>query len=295
MTMREYAKENSITLPKRKDEDFKNTRVEDFFEFSKEFFIKKELSEVSENSLNFFDEVCFHREKLDIEGEFFKNEDSLTTMENRALEIEVPEKKRVVFTNFFNKKEDYTFKNYKITVNPSAQLDLFLFCKGGKNSINYLEITLLENAKVNLYALEDLRGDSLHSNIVKIKHQGKSSKSSQLFKYILDEKSQGVYSSSVVIEKEAIGADVSQLVKGLILSEEAESKLNTRPHLEIYVDDVKASHGSAIGALDEEALLYLKQRGLDDNQAEKILTDSFRKEILEFLPQSHREKVEKLL
>ncbi|MEE9569963.1 MAG: SufD family Fe-S cluster assembly protein, partial [Candidatus Binatia bacterium] len=97
--------------------------------------------------------------------------------------------------------------------------------------------------------------------------------SRELYKGILDEQSSGVFNGKVVVWKDAQKTNAKQTNKNLLLSEDAE--INSKPQLEILADDVKCTHGTTVGQIEEEQLFYLRSRGLDRETAQGLLTQVF--------------------
>jgi Fe-S cluster assembly protein SufD len=91
-----------------------------------------------------------------------------------------------------------------------------------------------------------------------------------------------VFRGRIIVRRGAQKTDAEQSNPNLLVTDGAE--INTKPQLEIYADDVKCSHGSAIGRLDEDALFYLRSRGMDEDRARLVLTRGFAVEVLEQLP-----------
>jgi Fe-S cluster assembly protein SufD len=100
-----------------------------------------------------------------------------------------------------------------------------------------------------------------------------------LYKGVLDERGHGIFNGQIMVRPGADGSDANQKNKNLILSDGAE--VDTRPRLEIYADDVKCTHGAAVGQLDEEAVLYLRSRGLSQEEARSLLVTAFIHEMLD--------------
>ena len=115
-----------------------------------------------------------------------------------------------------------------------------------------------------------------------LRHKAASCRSSQCFKGALGAKSLGVFTGRVIVAEGSFDTVADQNNPNLLLSESA--KAVTRPQLEIYNDDVECSHGATVGQLDEDALFYLKARGLDEASALRALTSAFVGEIRETLP-----------
>jgi len=115
-----------------------------------------------------------------------------------------------------------------------------------------------------------------------VDHAAPLTRSTELYKGIVDDGSRGVFTGHVLVRPDAQQIDAAQSNKNLLLADGA--VVETRPQLEIYADDVKCSHGATIGRLDEEALFYMRARGIGLEQARAILTGAFAGEILERLP-----------
>ena len=106
-----------------------------------------------------------------------------------------------------------------------------------------------------------------------------NTKSYQLIKSVLDDKSKSVYQGKIYVSQDAQKTDGYQLSKWILLDKNTE--FNANPELEIYADDVKCSHGSASGSLNENSIFYLRSRGLNYKQAKKLLISGFFLEVIE--------------
>jgi Fe-S cluster assembly protein SufD len=126
------------------------------------------------------------------------------------------------------------------------------------------------------------RGSQLIDNHTVVDHAVPHGTSRELYKGILCGKSKGVFRGRVIVRPDAQKTDAEQSNPNLLVADGAE--INTKPQLEIYADDVKCSHGSAIGRLDADALFYLRSRGIDEERARLVLTRGFAVEVLEQLP-----------
>jgi len=166
---------------------------------------------------------------------------------------------------FVEQKDNSTYKTQLISI-------------GGdfiRNSIN-VQING-ENCNTVISGLSLLKGKEHIENYTIINHNKPNSNSQQLFKYILDEFSEGVFNGLVAVQPEAQNTDSQQTNKNILLSKKA--LMNSNPQLEIYADDVKCSHGSATGELDEDAIFYLRSRGIDIMTAKSLLIEGFAKEV----------------
>ncbi len=138
-----------------------------------------------------------------------------------------------------------------------------------------------EGAETQLQGLYMPRGKQHHSHVTTIDHQSPGCTSRELYKGVLEGRSRAVFKGQVIVRQGADRTDASQTNKNLLLSEGAE--IDTRPQLEILADDVKCTHGAAVGQLDEDAVFYLRSRGIPDKEARDMLTYAFVTEMLESL------------
>ncbi len=121
-----------------------------------------------------------------------------------------------------------------------------------------------------------------------IRHQARDTRSSATWRGIADQRGHGVFHGGIVIERGADGADARLHNKNLLLSDRAE--IDTQPVLEIYADEVQAAHGATVGQINEQALFYLRSRGLPLAEARRLLMVAFCREILDgIFPQSLQE------
>lgn len=116
-------------------------------------------------------------------------------------------------------------------------------------------------------------------NYMKVEHASPHCGSRQFYNGILDGQSRGVFHGRIVVHKVAQKTDAKQTNRNLLLSEEAQ--IDTKPQLEIYADDVKCTHGATIGQMDEDAIFYLRSRGIAETSARDILLSAFAGECLE--------------
>jgi Fe-S cluster assembly protein SufD len=125
-----------------------------------------------------------------------------------------------------------------------------------------------------------LTGDGQHiDNLIRMDHAKPDSFSDQFYKGVLDGRARAVFAGKVIVRRDAQKTNAYQANNNLLLSPDAE--IDTKPELEIYADDVKCSHGATAGELDEQALFYLRSRGLDRATAQSLLTYAFMGEVIE--------------
>ncbi|MEW6321048.1 MAG: Fe-S cluster assembly protein SufD [Acidobacteriota bacterium] len=125
-------------------------------------------------------------------------------------------------------------------------------------------------------------GARLVDNHTTIDHAVPNCTSHELYKGILDGRAKAVFNGRIIVREDAQKTDAKQTNRALLLSDEA--TINSNPQLEIFADDVKCTHGAAIGQLDEEALFYLRARGLTEKDARDMLIHAYAGEILEGIP-----------
>ncbi len=124
-------------------------------------------------------------------------------------------------------------------------------------------------------------GKQFVDNTTTINHNKPNCTSHELFKYILDEDSLGVFNGILRVMPDAQRTSASQSNRNILLSNTA--KIRTQPQLEIYADDVKCSHGSTTGQLDENALFYMQQRGLSAHEAKLLLMYAFVSDVIDYI------------
>ena len=122
------------------------------------------------------------------------------------------------------------------------------------------------------------KGNEFVDNHTAVRHNKPNCQSNQLYKGILDEKSTGIFNGKIFVERDAQKTNAYQSSKNILLSDDA--TINTKPELEIYADDVKCSHGSSTGKVDEDALFYLRTRGLSEDNARRLLLSAFANDVL---------------
>lgn len=141
-----------------------------------------------------------------------------------------------------------------------------------------------EGCETEIYALVYLHGEESVTTETHVKHAVGGGKSNQLIKFVLDDKARGRFIGDLKIVPDAQQTEAHQTNRNLLLSDEAE--MRTQPQLEIYADDVQATHGASTGQLDESALFYMQQRGISKQKARQLLVNAFMKEVLDSISDS---------
>ena len=146
-----------------------------------------------------------------------------------------------------------------------------------KNSIIIEQVG--EGCSTEIYALAYLHGEEKVTTETHVLHAIGGGKSNQLIKFVLDDSARGRFIGDLKIAQDAQQTEAHQTNRNLLLSETAE--MRTQPQLEIYADDVQATHGASTGQLDESALFYMQQRGISKQKARQLLVNAFMKEVLD--------------
>jgi len=131
-------------------------------------------------------------------------------------------------------------------------------------------------------------------NYMKVEHASPHCGSRQFYNGILDDYARGVFHGRIIVHKDAQKTDAKQTNRNLLLSDNAQ--IDTKPQLEIYADDVKCTHGATIGQMSEEALFYMRSRGVEEKAARALLLFAFANESLDRMkPGPVREFLQKLV
>ena len=166
-----------------------------------------------------------------------------------------------------------------VSLGRDAVLGHCAFDFGGRLVRNDLVIDLANPGSNAEFAGLYLIGDGQHiDNHTRTDHRTGPTESHQEYRGILTGKARGVWNGKAIVHKGADGTDAEQANHNLVLSKNAE--IDAKPELEIYADDVKCSHGTTVGQLDETALFYLRTRGLSRHDAKQVLTRAFAKAIV---------------
>ena len=178
---------------------------------------------------------------------------------------------------FENDNIRYMFNNIKQSSNSVSET--FYLSKGSTFSKNEIFCDLKgEHASAFVNGIFSINKSKHHEIKAKINHLVENTKSYQLVKSVLENKSRSVYQGKIYVDSKAQKTDGYQLSKAILVDETTE--FNAKPELEIYADDVKCSHGSASGSLDENSIFYLMSRGLSYKEARELLINGFLVEVI---------------
>jgi len=195
----------------------------------------------------------------------------------------------------FKLEENAILKNFKIDKSQNSNIkysynnidqsknsisETFILSNGSKFLKNEINCNLngqYSSAFIN--GVFSLDSDKHHEIKTSVNHLVENTKSYQLIKSVLDDKSKSVYQGKIYVSPDAQKTDGYQLSKCILLDKNTE--FNAKPELEIYADDVKCSHGSASGSLNENSIFYLRSRGLSYKEAKKLLISGFFLDVIE--------------
>jgi len=168
----------------------------------------------------------------------------------------------------------------QVNVNRYANYTTNTFTFNGALVRNNLNVVLASDlCESHLNGLFISSGAKLIDNHTLVDHQKPNCESNELYKGIAKDKSTGIFNGKIFVRKDAQKTNAYQSSKNILLSEDA--TINTKPQLEIYADDVKCSHGTSTGKVDDAALFYLKSRGIGEESARKLLLQAFAQEIID--------------
>jgi Fe-S cluster assembly protein SufD len=150
---------------------------------------------------------------------------------------------------------------------------------GGLVRNNVHPVLAGEGADCLINGLFVANGRQHMDNYMKVEHAAPHCNSRQFYNGILDGQSRGVFHGRIIVHKDAQKTDAKQTNRNLLLSDGAQ--IDTKPQLEIYADDVKCTHGATIGQMDEEALFYMRSRGIAEREARRLMLFAFASECLD--------------
>ena len=206
---------------------------------------------------------------------FFQNESVFISLENNAQLNHIRIQSNSEFTQ--------NIANLNVNQQTNSQYDFFQLVDGSKLGRSNICVQLNgENAQCNINSLALSKNNQHIDNNIIVNHNSPQTHSTQFVKSILFDTSSGVFNGRTVVHQNAQKITAHQTNKNLLLSKKA--KMNSNPQLEIYADDVKCSHGSTTGQIDEDALFYLQSRGINKQDAMELLVTGFANDVLDKIP-----------
>ena len=192
-------------------------------------------------------------------------------------------KKDTILKNYkidksFNKNIKYSYNN--INQEKNSISETFIFSASSDYFKNEINCNLKgEHSSAFVNGIFSLKDNKQHEIRTSINHLVENTKSYQLIKSVLGKNSKAVYQGRIYVDSIAQKTDGYQLSKAILLDETSE--FNAKPELEIYADDVKCSHGSASGSLNENSIFYLMSRGLNYKESKELLINGFLLDVVE--------------
>ena len=274
-----------------------------FLEISKNYKLKKPL-------------IVYNYFLGDLKNKITNSKNSIILNDNSNLdiiELNIDHSKdNFIYNNYTNIKikKNSSFKNYtlqgsdskgyfykfsKVTQDSDSNYENYIFTSGLKfNKIEENVDINGEHANCNIQSALFLDNNSHQEIKTELKHLKPNCSSYQKIKNVLNDNSKGIYQGKIYVKDIAQKTDAYQLSKALLLQDTSE--FNSKPELEIYADDVKCSHGSTSGSINEDSIYYLMTRGISKKDATDLLTKAFFLEIAESISNTEIKKfVEKNL
>lgn len=201
------------------------------------------------------------------------------SLHNHVTEIFVGQNSQLEFNIVQEITEGNLVNTTEVFCQRDANFTTNTFQLSGKLLRNNLNIRLQgENAETHLNGFYMLKGSELFDNHTLVDHLVPHCESNETYRGILGGKSTGVFNGKVFVHPDAQKTNGYQQNNNILLTDDA--TMNSKPELEIYADDVRCSHGSTTGQLDEDAVFYLRARGLDEFGATALLLTAFAGEVL---------------
>jgi len=216
--------------------------------------------------------ICEEGSSLSLIEEYENNNNSTSNILN-VIKLEKNSQ-----LNHFLIQDNSDNHNLIITSHSSCKKDstytqkVYNFSESYVRNFHYSELIEI-NSEANLQGVFFLKDNNTSNNKTFVKHLAEDCKSNQVYKGILNDQAKATYFSKTHVDQVAQKTEGYQLSKGILLSDKA--TYFSKPELKIYADDVKCSHGSTIGPIDENSIYYLRSRGMSKNAATKILISSF--------------------
>ncbi len=296
----ENIKDEGLEITNYKKDNFYEIKKNQILDFNNAFFTSGYEIKVDKNVQVKKPIVIYNYFSKDFEGNNINNKNFIFLDKNAKTEIYekniFDEENQIFFTKNLDielKEDAHLVKYYLNSTNKNKTIYNFLRSKLGKNS-NFEKFNFSHNvsscrdeiiadlngehAFVSLNNIQHLSQKCFHEIKWEINHNEENTKSSQFVKSALHDDSVAAFQGKIFVESKAQKTDGYQLSRALLLSDE--SKFLSKPELEIYADDVKCSHGSSSGSIDEDSIFYLRSRGINEKDAKKMMIEGFLAEVI---------------
>jgi Fe-S cluster assembly protein SufD len=214
-------------------------------------------------------------------AETFKTFGSMDSFTNEVLEVVV--KDNAIFEYYKIQNDGVNASHVGTThirqIGKSYAHTVVVTLDGGMIRNNTNIIMEVAGNEAHMYGLYLLKGNSHVDNHTLVDNRMPNCFSNELYKGVMDGRSTGVFSGKIFVRPDAQKTNAYQTNNNILLSDNA--SVNTKPQLEIFADDVKCSHGCTVGRLDEEALFYLRARGISKEHAQAMLLKAFAENVIQ--------------
>ncbi len=213
--------------------------------------------------------------------ECFQNLSTGKAATNAVTEIRVHENAQVEYCKIMSRAAHYShIGTTAVRLERNSRFSAWSLTFGGDLVRHNLNVRLNdENCETHLYGLYVVSGNDHVDNHVTVDHAKPHCQSNQLYKGLLNGASSGAFSGKIIVREDAQKTNAFQSNKNILLSKDA--TINSKPMLEIFADDVKCSHGSTSGQMDDEAVFYLRSRGISEQHAKNILHQAFAWDVID--------------
>jgi Fe-S cluster assembly protein SufD len=224
--------------------------------------------------------ICEKNAQAEIIQGFF-TENAKESFTNVVTEIVVEENAHLTLNKIQYEDEScYQIATEQVDQHKNSTFTINTITLNGALVRNNLNIEVNgENCTTNLNGAYLLKGNQHVDNHTLVDHKVAHCESHELYKGVVNDKATAVFNGKVFVRKDAQKINAFQSNANVLLSDD--STVNSKPELEIYADDVKCSHGSTTGQLDEEAVFYLRARGLSEKSARKLMISAFINDVIE--------------
>jgi Fe-S cluster assembly protein SufD len=211
-------------------------------------------------------------------------ESSAAVFVNAVSEVVIQENAKVNYIKLQNEELNVSHVNFhQVNMAKNSNHHITTISLGGSLVRNNLHIRLDDiNCSTYLNGLYIADGNQLMDNHSLVDHAMPNCYSNELYKGIIGGDATGVFNGKIFVRKDAQKTNAYQSNKNILLSDNA--SMNAKPQLEIFADDVKCSHGATIGQIDEEALFYLRARGIGEASARALLNHAFAADVIDQIP-----------
>lgn len=210
---------------------------------------------------------------------------------NSVIDITLDEGAHLEWYEYQNRAQAQVFQSMRAQLKKGSHFKSFSFFPGNSLSRHSIKVELEEeNAQAELKGLSFLKENLEEHIYINVEHLAPHCQSKQHFKSILQDESKSSFEGKIYVKDQAQKTQAYQLSNQLLLSNRA--KGYAKPNLEIFADDVKASHGATFAQLNPEELFYLQSRGLSKKEAEEWVIRAFTQEFFQPLPSFYRDKID---